>query len=98
MSGYIFRNYTVEYLFTNMDVNFSGYDEVFSINDKYEYYVFMYFCNIDVDYNNVSKQIQGYIDKIKYLISNIPNNKNLYIFTLKNIYDFNLVCSKITII
>lgn len=93
MSGYIFRNYTVEYLFTNMDVNFSGYDEVFSINDKYEYYVFMYFCNIDVDYNNVSKQIQGYIDKIKYLISNIPNNKNLYIFTLKNIYDFNLVCS-----
>lgn len=87
MKYYIYRNYTIEYLFQGIRADFSSYNEVSFPKGEYNCYIFFYFTD-----NTIANIVDIY-EKINYLIDTIPNNKLFYIFSLEDLYNFNLIDS-----
>lgn len=88
MKLFIYRNSTVESLFRNFDVNFSGYNNVFE-NDE-EANVNIWFYTLSPTINNQQKilEVEDYEIKLDFILKNIDNKKPLIIITVENLFDF----------
>lgn len=87
MKNYIYRNYTVEYLFES-DTEFSGYGDVALANNKYENYIIFYQLDPSNDPEGQIKEIEEIKSKIS-LIANYISDQRIIIITLSQNYNNN---------
>jgi FkbH-like protein len=88
MKYFVFRNFTVEPLFSNFAAEFSGYDDISEFNSDSETFVWFYNLSLNPDTNLQISEIDHFYDKINYLINRIPATKDFYIFTLVDLFSF----------
>jgi FkbH-like protein len=86
MSLFIYRNSTVESLFSNFDAKFSGYDDISEVPLDIEAYIWCYFLPIRFDHSKLSDEISSYYYNIELLYNQIPSTKSFFIFNLSSIY------------
>lgn len=91
---YVYRNTTVEYLFSDdkLKYDFSSYGDISMPNQEYDAYLFFYMIPYKYDRENLILEIQSYLDKIKYLVKTKPND-NFFVMTLYSYFDNNFVYS-----
>jgi FkbH-like protein len=87
MRYYIYRNNTIENLFGNKDVEYSGYDDVSYIPKEAECYIWFYQVPFKFDTNTLQEEVSTYLDKFQLVYSQIPKDKNVIVFTLYNLFD-----------
>lgn len=86
----IFRNFTVELLFNNLNCTFSDYGDVSQIDFDAERYIWFYLPEPSFGRTNISNETDNYINMLEYVISKISDSKKLIIFRPKNIFKLNL--------
>jgi len=90
---FIFKNFTIEYLFKNTDAEFSGYEDVSYFNKNSDAFMFLYFLPLDF-YKNSQHVLSQIRSKVNYLLEVLPKNKPFYLFTIENLFKYQLVESK----
>jgi FkbH-like protein len=87
MKYFIFRNSTVENLFSDFDAIFSGYDDIsnFNVVKDTDIYIWFYLVPLKPDENAVINEILSFYDKLALVSRSIPEGKRLIIFTLNDI-------------
>jgi len=58
MTFFIYRNSTLEPLFTDFEVNFSGYGDITSLNKEVDYDVWFYLLDIKSDIDVLVNEIE----------------------------------------
>ena len=86
MSRFVFRNYTIEYLF-GKEYSFSGYGDVNLPQEEYNDYIIFYQINPGVPPEQQLKEIEDIKEKIGLLVQTLPEQKRIIIFTLKESYN-----------
>ncbi len=90
MQSYVFRNSTVEHLFSDKNTDFSGYDDVSIPKKIYDNYIWFYLVPIKYDLNKLTNEIDYFLEKILFIKNALPNNKRFIIFSLEATYYPNL--------
>lgn len=94
MLYYIFRNSTIEPLFRNLDVRYSGYDDISSVDQEADCYIWFYQVPFRFDPISVEKEVSSYIDKLRWIYEKIPDHRNLLVFSLVDLYPFKWIESE----
>lgn len=85
MSLFVFRNYTVERFFPKNYV-FSGYDDISVIPTDANGYVWFYQSPISNNREVSVEEIQGYQQKLDYVLAQIDPNKIVIALTMEDTY------------
>jgi len=85
MKYFIFRNSTVENLFGDKDVAYSGYDDIFCLNNEVEIYVWFYLLPLKMQRELIASEIVSYFNKLTFVHKQIPSCKILMVFTLSKL-------------
>ncbi len=91
MEYFIFRNNTIESFFAKFDAQMSGYDDISYVPVDAERFIWFYQVPFHFNREVVSGEILSYVDKIKFLLTRIPEHKSFIIFSLVNIVKFNFL-------
>jgi FkbH-like protein len=86
MSTFVFRNYTVEYLFDDSHV-FSGYGEINLPATTFDQYVIFYQCNPSFTPEDQIVEIEEIKSKIDFLLAHLDSEKRVVIFTLHQVFN-----------
>ena len=84
MKHFIFRNTTIEPLFKSKDVEFSGYDDISSINTEADIFFWFYLLPYQHDSEVLASQIEFFYQNIEMVYNRIPETKFFCVFTLVN--------------
>lgn len=98
MKYFVYRNMTIERFFQNLDVEFSGYEDISIFSNIYDRYIWFYLCPLKDDSLVIGKEVKNYIDLFRLTISNIPQTKTIIAFTIHPIYTINTIKSSRDII
>lgn len=79
-SFYVFRNTTVEGLFSP-EVMYSGYDEFTSV-PKNKLLIWLYFIPVGKETNKIHELVDDYINRIEFVVNQMSDSQTLLIFTL----------------
>lgn len=93
MKYYIFRNMTIESFFTNLNAEFSGYEDISIVDLKADRFIWFYLAPMKTDSQIIADEIRNYIDLLRLTISRISNDKTLITFTIHNIFSINSITS-----
>lgn len=85
MSYFVFRNNTVERFFPK-DYAFSGYDDISVIPADANGYVWFYQAPIGYYREASVEEIQGYLQKFKFVLNQIDTSKTVIALTMEEIY------------
>ena len=88
MKYFIFRNFTIEPLFSNLEAEFSGYNDISEFNSDADTFIWFYSLSLNPDNHLQSIEIDHFYDKVSFLIKNLPSSKDFYIFTLVDLFSF----------
>ena len=84
---HVFRNSTAELLFGNTGYSFSGYDEIVYSGDA-DSFIWFYTVPFHADTQSVATEISSYVERLKFVHSQIPATSQLIVFTLYRLFDF----------
>lgn len=90
MKYFIFRNNTIEAFFPGSDYVFSGYDDISCIPQDAENYVWFYQIPFKFDSITLASEIDSFADKLRFVYSQLPREKNLLVFSLVDLFSINL--------
>lgn len=82
---YVFRNNTVERFF-GKEYAFSGYDDISIIPQEVDGYVWWYQVPVKYDHQVLVDEINDYIRKLNFVLSQINKQKNFIVLTMDIIY------------
>lgn len=82
---YVFRNNTIERFF-GKDFSFSGYDDISVIPAEADSYVWWYQVPIKYDQRVLAEEINGYVQKLHWVLGHMDSNKSLVAFTMEILY------------
>lgn len=91
MKYFIFRNSTIEPFFLDNETSYSGYENISEIPEESEAFVWFYMLSFKPDAKVLVEEIASYFSKLLLVSKQIPSNKNLFIFTLNDIFDFHII-------
>lgn len=83
---FIYRNSTVENLFSNINSSYSGYGDISIHPTDFDCYVWCYFLPIKSDFDILSNEICSFYNSIELITKQIPLTKDFFIFTLVPFY------------
>jgi FkbH-like protein len=86
MKYFIFRNYTVEPFFKDVEALFSGYEDISHIDETVDAFVWFYLMPLGVSERLVSEEILKYRNLLSLALGKINTAGNIYIFTLSPVY------------
>ena len=84
MSYYIFRNFTVEFLFKGIDAIFSGYEDISCIDEKAKCYVWFYTPPYKWEEEKVVTEIENYEKMLEWVVSR--TDKMILAFTMQRVF------------
>ena len=83
---YVFRNNTIERFF-GKDFSFSGYDDISVVPADAESYVWWYQVPIKYDQSVLAEEINGYAQKLRFVLNQMDSNKAFVVFTMEVLYN-----------
>ncbi len=83
---FIFRNATVENLFSKFDAVYSGYGDISYIPEDVEAYFWAYLSPIKTNVDLYVHEIEAYVQQLQLVLSQIKSQKTCYAFTLYNMH------------
>ena len=83
---YVFRNNTIERFF-GKDFSFSGYDDISVIPADAESYVWWYQVPIKYEQNVLAEEINGYVQKLDFVLGQIDPKKTFVALTMDVLYN-----------
>lgn len=84
---FVFRNYTVELLFSH-DYAFSGYDDISDIPEDAQGYVWFYTIPLDPSTESVKERIIEYAHEFKFILSKINSSRLVIALTMEPLFYF----------
>lgn len=93
MKYFIFRNMTIERFFQNLEISYSGYEDISYIDKEADRYIWFYMPSLKTDSRVVADEIRSYIDLLKFTSSQIANEKMFVVFTMHSLYSVNTITS-----
>jgi FkbH-like protein len=85
MKYFILRNTTIENLFGNNDICYSGYDDILKVESEADVVIWFYLVPVRQNREQLVAEIETYFQKITLVYQQIPLKKMFLIFTL---YEF----------
>lgn len=86
---YVFRNNTVERFF-GKEYYFSGYDDISLIPTDAESYVWWYQVPIKYEQDLLAEEINGYIQKLDFVLRQIDSQKTFVVLTMDVLYNVSI--------
>lgn len=83
---YVFRNNTIERFF-GKDFSFSGYDDISVIPADAECYIWWYQLPIKYEQNVLTDEVNGYVKKLSFVLSQIDSKKTFVALTMDVLYN-----------
>lgn len=77
MKYYVYRNFTVEHLFPEMHVDFSGYNEVKKVSEQYDRIIWFYELDPTLSESRVNEELHEQLKLVKYLFDNDDVGSNV---------------------
>jgi FkbH-like protein len=93
MRYHIYRNFTVENLFKNLDASFSGYGDISHIPQDALSYVWFYLPSVNLSYRETTDEVIDFRARLELLLSSIPENKTFIALTAESLYSFSVINS-----
>jgi hypothetical protein len=90
MKYQIFRNTTVELLFSGFDCVFSGYSDISLIANDVDRYVWIYLPEIQADNNCLKQELEKFGQMFDYVLNKISADKTIIAITAECLFDANL--------
>ena len=84
---------TIERLFSNLEAQFSGYEDISLVPDA-DRYIWIYLAPMNPDIAKNASSISSYINMLNLTLHMIDKNKMVVIFTMKSFYETNSVISQ----
>lgn len=85
MEKFVFRNNTIEPFFGN-DYSFSGYDDISSIPQQVDTYVWWYQVPIKFNHSVIIDEIRNYSQKLHLVVNQVSREKPFVILTMDILY------------
>lgn len=79
---YIFRNFTLESYFSNLDASFSGYGDILNFPKNHDYYIWFYHPPYKTNQSQLVDEINDYSIKLSLLADNINKSSTFVIIQL----------------
>lgn len=89
MDFFIYRNFTAENLFQGYQASYSGYGDISEVPLNVSNYVWFYIPEIKISTLESLNEINGYQGKLELLLSQIPDNKKIIVFTISPLFLLN---------
>lgn len=89
MITFVYRNQTVEPLFGDQGIAYSGYDDISQVPQDVDRYIWCYQVPVNADSAQLAQEIASYRDKLDLVLSK-TDNKPFIIFSLVNLYPLKL--------
>lgn len=90
MKYQVFRNFTVELLFSKFNCTFSDYSDISNIETDVDRYIWCYMPEISFGKQKNSNELSDYLKMLDYVLGNIDKNKTIIVFTVKRLFNLNL--------
>ena len=87
MEFYIYRNFTVENLFKDLDAEYSGYGDISFVPENCNSYIWFYLPSINMNYHELSQEVQDFQIRFEILLSKIPNDKTIIALTAEAFFN-----------
>lgn len=98
MKYFVFRNQTIEYLWNDIHISFSGYDDISYIPDDVDAYIWFYQVPLNFDSAQLKQEIESYFEKLQLVYALSNKNSNFLIFTLEDIINSKLITGDCSIV
>ena len=82
MNTFVYRNQTVETLFGDDGIAYSGYGDISLVPQDVDRYIWCYQVPVNADSTQLAQEIASYRDKLELVLSKIDANKPFIIFSL----------------
>ena len=86
MEYFIYRNHTIEPFFNNLNIEFSGYEDISFVDKSIDKYIWCYLPNYKVNEELIAKEIDSYAGMLHILLHKIDKSKMFIVFTMRRIY------------
>lgn len=96
MKYFVFRNMTIERMFSNLEVEFSNYEDI-SYIPYADRYVWFYISPVNPNTKKKASSIMDYVDMLNLTIQRIESKRMVIAFTMRDLYSVNSVISDRTI-
>jgi FkbH-like protein len=90
MKYYIYRNNTIENLFSNIQAEYSGYDDISEVPDNCNAFIWFYQLPLRFKDELAADEIINYLENIKLILQRIPSSKSFFIFTISKLFYNNM--------
>jgi FkbH-like protein len=90
MKYQVFRNSTVELLFSKLNCIYSDYSDISNIDLNVDRYIWFYLPELSFGKNQNFDELSNYLNMLKYVLGKIDNNKTIIVFTAKRVFNLNL--------
>src|SRR5690242_27298 len=97
MSYFVYRNYTIEPLFSGLGASFSGYGDISDENEGVKTFIWFYLLPVKANTEDIIAVIQDYKQKLSVIVSIFPEDKRLVLFTLHDLNEFNWTLKDISL-
>ncbi len=84
---FVFRNYTVEPLFTAGKCLFSGYEEI-DFPEKCNNFIWFYQLPVKYNIPLLTSETDYYLERLKFLLKKLPADCNLFCVTINDLFAF----------
>ena len=81
MDFYIYRNFTAENLFKDFKAEYSGYGDISFVPENCNSYIWFYLPSINMNYQELSLEVQDFQTRFELLLSKIPKDKTIIALT-----------------
>jgi FkbH-like protein len=83
---FIFRNATIEHLFSQYNATFSGYNDISHIVSDVDGYFWAYLAVTKTNKHFFAQEIASYSQQLQFMLSQIPAQKPVYAFNMYNMH------------
>ena len=89
MKYFVFRNYTIEPFFKELNATFSGYEDISFIDIEADRYVWWYCMPYKTDNEKIADEIENYGNLLEFILKSIEANKLFFAFSIQAVYKIN---------
>jgi len=94
MKYQVFRNYTVENLFNNLDADVAGYNDISFIDANAERYIWSFFAPITVSYESAEKELATYREMLEIVLNRISQEKVVFVLSSPVFFNSSILIGK----